>query len=430
MLSGYFLIILPIECNRISETQKALFLGMFIALAGVTQLVCPVIGMASDGSTSGWGRRRPYMLLGGVGGVVFLGLQLLASAREMWELYAVSFTCAMLALNTIFSAMVGLIPDLVHDSQVGAANGLQAVLSVTGALSGFAYFIFFLKGDPEDIDPTGESGELTVDELAAPVEKNDAAAVQGMYVLYMLLVASTICLTAATTKETPAALPSGETRRRLLPALTREELKAGYWLSPVEHHDFFYVTLSRTFFYMGISAQTFFLYFLKDVVRMDDPETGVTLLSSIAQLAAAMSAYPTGMLSDSMGKGRKKFIYASCFVLAAGNFGFIFSRSLLAVCVISFLVGIGNGGYLAMDSALAIDTLPDHSQAARFLGIWGVASFLGTALGPLVGGPILYFIGSTDEPGVYSILGYAVLLMMSVAYFTIAAVVLKKVKAR
>ena len=35
-----------------------------------------------------------------------------------------------------------------------------------------------------------------------------------------------------------------------------------------------------------------------------------------------------GMLSDSMGKGRKKFIYASCFVLAAGNFGFIFSSNV------------------------------------------------------------------------------------------------------
>ena len=142
-------------------------------------------------------------------------------------------------------------------------------------------------------------------------------------------------------------------------------------------------SFSRLFFSLFL-LQTFFLYFLKDIVQMADPEAGVTLLSSVAQLSAALSAYPVGLLSDRLGSGRKKFIYLACAILALGNWGFLFARSILSVCVISGIIGIGNGGYLAMDSALAIDTLPDAKEAARFLGIWGVASFIGTALGPLL----------------------------------------------
>lgn len=47
----------------------------------------------------------------------------------------------------------------------------------------------------------------------------------------------------------------------------------------------------------------------------------------------------------------------------------------------------------------------------------------------MIGGPLLYFAGQTDIPGNYSIEGYALLLSMSVVYFIIAALVLKKVKS-
>ena len=59
--------------------------------------------------------------------------------------------------------------------------------------------------------------------------------------------------------------------------------------------------------------------------------------------------------SDKLARGRKVFIYGSCIMLAAGNFGLIFSQSLTVVIIISSIIGIGNGAYLAMDSALAID---------------------------------------------------------------------------
>ena len=94
------------------------------------------------------------------------------------------------------------------------------------------------------------------------------------------------------------------------------------------------------------------------------------------------------------------------------------------------------GAYLTMETSLAIDTLPkgyDHGSSggnAQLLGIWGVAAFLGSAIGPMTGGPLLYLFGSTGttEGQDYTIRGYTILLSLSSAYFILSAISLKWVK--
>ena len=81
-----------------------------------------------------------------------------------------------------------------------------------------------------------------------------------------------------------------------------------------------------------------------------------------------------------------------------------------------------------------------HDGAAQLLGIWGVAGFVGSALGPLVGGPLLFYFGRVqqtfapvteggekdDDDGDegYSWQGYAVVLTLSAAYFACSAATL------
>jgi hypothetical protein len=94
------------------------------------------------------------------------------------------------------------------------------------------------------------------------------------------------------------------------------------------------------------------------------------------------------------------------------------------------------GSYLTMETSLAIDTLPkDYDDGpsggnAQLLGIWGVAAFLGSALGPMIGGPLLYIFGNsgvTDGQD-YTIQGYTVLLSLSTAYFLLSAITLRWIK--
>jgi Na+/melibiose symporter-like transporter len=340
LLSTYFLITLPKEAVRIAEmddangdSTKSIYLCAFIALAGLTQLVCPLVGMLSDKCTLQTGRRKPFMLFGGVIGVSSLYLQRVSAANANWHLYGYSFFTAMIGLNIIYSSMIGLIPDLVPEKQIGAANGIQAVLSVSGALFGFGYFTFVLDGET-----------------------------QGLYDVYLIIVASTILIASLCVTEPIPPLSIGDTRRMFTP-LDWGEVKSSYYLYPTEHGDFFYVTVSRTLYYMGISAQAFFLYFLKDVTKVDDPEAAVSLLAAVGQASAAMFAYPVGVLSDrhfgkeGSGANRKYFIYYACGVLALGNWLFLFCKSLTAIVLVAAFVGAANGAYLTCDTSLAIDTI-------------------------------------------------------------------------
>ena len=96
---------------------------------------------------------------------------------------------------------------------------------------------------------------------------------------------------------------------------------------------------------------------------------------------------------------------------------------------IMLALGGANGVYLTMDTSLAVDTLPkefdNESGSAQLLGIWGVAAFLGSALGPLIGGPVLYFVGSKSDDESddnygsqgYSLEGYAVILSLASVSF-------------
>ncbi|GMI27066.1 hypothetical protein TrRE_jg738 [Triparma retinervis] len=344
------------------------------------------------------------MIAGGLVGALTLCLQYVFALNSMWAPYALAFTFSMLGLNTIYSSMLGWNSDLVPPEQVGASNGVQAVLNVMGAMSGMGVFLW-------------SGGNLL-----------------AVYGYFVSLVTGTIAITAAHVREEPQEPRRGQDRR-MFPRITRSQLKESYTLDPNLHSDFYLVTVSRTFYYMGISSQTFFLYYLRDFVGISNPATGVTALTVFAQVGAALAAFPVGSFSDWTGLGRKPFIYLSCLTLALGNACFAATKTLRAAVLVAGVVGIGNGGYLAMDSALAVDTIPDKDLAARFLGIWGVASFIGTALGPLVGGPVLYLVGEGRERGErgmegFGDNGYRALLAMSVCYFGIAARVLRNVKAR
>lgn len=400
ILSTYFLITLPIESMRIAERDEALksiYLGSLIALAGVSQLICPFVGLVSDASTLSLGKRRPFMLLGGLGCVLGVGLQQHASKNEMWGLYFASFVGSMLALNVVFSTMIALVPDRVPERQLGIANGLQSLMCVSGGLSGFGMW------------------ELVEHQLPL------------MYGQYIVLLTTTILITVLFAKEDEPPLSLRFPRRAMFNLPDLQTLRESYYMSPSTHGDFFYVTLSRTLYYMGISSQAFFLYYLKDVVRSPDPSGDAALMSAVAQFTAALTALPIGFAADSLETPPRQYIYASCFLLAAGNAVLVLCRTTRDLVMLSALLGAANGSYLTMDTSLAIETIPDKRQSAKFLGLWGVASFIGTALGPMVGGPMLYFVGRTNVAGEYDIKGYEVLMGASVLYFTAAAYVLRGV---
>jgi len=93
--------------------------------------------------------------------------------------------------------------------------------------------------------------------------------------------------------------------------------------------------------------------------------------------------------------------------------------------------GVGNGAYLAVDLALALDCLPDPSLSAQSLGIWGVSAFVGLAIGPLLWGSALELSGGktiADNVRVYPYTGYVYILLGGCVFCFMAGAVVRLIK--
>lgn len=163
-------------------------------------------------------------------------------------------------------------------------------------------------------------------------------------------------------------------------------------------------------------------YYLRDIIKVSDPEGSMAILAVVGQAFGAIATVPIGMISDYCGKQRKPYVFASCAILSITNFSLLYTRSFRSVMIIASIAGIANGAYLTMDTTLAMDTLPNSDESARMLGVWGVAMFIGSALGPMIGGPLLFLTSSGD--GSYSLFGYGLLFFLSALYYSISAVIL------
>jgi len=196
----------------------------------------------------------------------------------------------------------------------------------------------------------------------------------------------------------------------------------------------------------------------QDIIGVkNNPESAVATLAILGQCSGALTCYPVGVISDYVLGGRRTpFVYAACFVLGTATLALIMATTMEQMRLFCLILGAANGVYLTMETSMAVDTLPidlvddDDVGNAQLLGVWGVAAFLGSALGPMIGGPLLYIFGSSsssssassdelstipddenNENGVteeYTLRGYAVVLSLSALYFYASAFTLQFLK--
>ena len=292
----------------------------------------------------------------------------------------------MIGLNITYGMMIALIPDQVPNTQTGVANGILAFLLVTGSLFGFGLFHVFFGSH-----------------------------IQDMYGLYTCIVIVTTILTGTYAHDRDAQLTAervslsqrgAAARRRhiiitpwiLIKTLLYDPFRrvdgrtilGSYTINTVKHHDFFVVTVSRLCYYCGISVQTFFLYFIHDIIKVSDAEGAVAYLAIIGQISGSFTCYPVGVISDKFCGGRRKpFVYAACGILGVLTFSMIFTTTMGQMIVLYLILGVANGIYLTMETSLAVDTLPkEYEEGAS----GGNAQLLGSTYHPILTIPWIVFV--------------------------------------
>lgn len=121
------------DTSRIFQTLGADVASLPILwIAGpITGLLQPIIGHLSDLTWTPIGRRRPYILAGGVAGAV--ALIAMSQAHDVWQA-AVALWCLTAALNLASEPFRALIADNVRDDERTFAFAIQGAVIGAGAI--------------------------------------------------------------------------------------------------------------------------------------------------------------------------------------------------------------------------------------------------------------------------------------------------------
>jgi MFS family permease len=95
------------------------------------------------------------------------------------------------------------------------------------------------------------------------------------------------------------------------------------------------------------------------------------------------------------------------------------------VLAIGALYGIGYGLYLAVDWALACDTIPDRAKAAKDMGLFHVAQTLPNSLIPAIEGGLIDHFNKNVAPNS----GYRVAFGSVILFFLLGTIFVSRIRS-
>jgi MFS family permease len=348
---GVLSLLLPLQISLLAPEDKVGVFSLFTGVSVVIAIVAnPLAGALSDRTTSRFGRRRPWILAGGV--------LMAASLFVMWQATAlpmlfVGWCGIQLFSNFALAAITATIPDRVPVTQRGRISGIYGLALPIGAIVGAT-----VVGQLFTAQPTNAYLVMI-------------AAVLLTHVPLGLFLRDEV-------------LPKG-----YCPAFRIGAFVKSFWIDPRQHPDFAWAWLTRFIPFIGyFMATNYILFFLQDAVRYPEAVQGASTFTIISTLVIIISTLLGGFLADRLGR-YKIFVIVSVSILAAAMLVLAFFQTWEFVLVAAALFGFGFGAYSAVDVAIITLTLPSAENRAKDMGIANIASTLPQALAPVIAGAIL-----------------------------------------
>ena len=339
-------------------------------VAGVGSLLAifanPLFGRMSDRTSSRLGMRRPWMVIGLVGGS--LGVLVVALAPSI-PVVLVGWCIAQLFFNALLAALVAVLPDQVPIAQRGQVSGVLGVcLPVASVSATFVVNLF-----------TGN--QLTM--FMVP------CAIGGFFIL----------LFAATLDDRRLAQEDK-------PAWSLREFASTFYVNPRKSPDFAWAFASRFMFLLAYAfLVTYQAYYLLDKIGSAEADVPHQIfLGTLTQSAVLVAASLIGgRLSDRTGR-RKVFVLIASTVYGLAMFAVAIASDFNGFLVGMAISGLGFGMYMAVDLALVADVLPDKDNAAKDLGVFNMAGALPFSIAPAIA-PAILAVGSGSYGVLYAVAG-------------------------
>ena len=361
----------------------------YTAAAGAvfSVVVPPLVGAFSDRITTRWGRRRPLMVAGVL--LSLVGILLMWSAHSYPQFLA-GHLITQICLNGAAAAYYGIIPDVVPASEFGKASGFLSVMTAAGALLGFATTLLF---------------------------STLHAVVNSYLVMGVVLALSVVPVLWAGSQEGKRPIAAS-------PRRSAQQVVAAFF-QPLWGGDFAWVIFTRMMVTGGVAAVAYFLSpFFENVVKVSNPDQFTSIWLGIAFAAMILPGLFGGAASDR--HGRKPFVYAAgaLQIAVAAYFIIFYPTQIWVVLVLAVVYGLGYGLYVAVDWALACDTVPDRAKSAKDMGLFHVGQTLPNSIVPAIEGVLIAYFNSHAANS-----GYRVAFASVVVFFLLGTVFVTRIRS-
>jgi MFS family permease len=340
-------------------------IGSLLAMVGN-----PFFGKMSDRTSSPLGMRRPWLVIGLVGGTV--GILIVALATSI-PVVLLGWCIAQVSFNAQQAAMVAVLPDQVPSGQRGLVSGILGICLPIASVGG-TFLVQLFTGN-----------ELAM--FLIP------CAIGGFFIL----------LFAVTLKDRRLAKADK-------PAWSMREFASTFYVSPRQNPDFAWAFASRFLFVLAYAfLTTYQAYFLLDRIGTTEAEVPRQIfLGTLVQAAVlVVASLVGGRLSDRFGR-RKVFVFTASVVYGLALFAVAVASDFDGFLVGMAISGLGFGVYMAVDLALVADVLPGGDNA-RDLGVLNIAGALPFTVAPALA-PTILAAGGGSYGVLYAVAGMCAVL--------------------
>ncbi len=394
-------LLLFVPSKQVGSAAQATVLSWLVVAASIISLLMPpLIGALSDRTRGKLGRRRPYLLIGGV--LVIMSTPLLVNASTIVYFLA-GLALLHIGINIISPAYQSLVPDLVPEEQRGITSGYVGGLTILGSMVSLGLAAYLLGG-------------VNQHTFHASMVRQNAGI---YYMVTATLLTIGILITVLGTHEIPYRhAPSSVERKQTFTGWIWRLVH--HWVEPWRAYNFTLVFLTRMAIMLGITMfMTYIEYYFARVQQATDFVATTALIAVLALGGGVISGIMSGVLSDRM-KRRAPIVCVATLFMGTTSFVFVVAPGHLGFWLwpLGILFGLGYGAFSSVDWALTIDALPSLKELGKHLGLWNASTTLPAIIAPLLGSFIIALTGGQ----VHIDTGYRLIFACATVFLFLAAI--------
>lgn len=374
---GVLQLLLPHQLSLIDPSNKVSLFGVVTGIGAFAATAAnPIAGALSDRTHTRFGRRTPWIV-----GVAVIAAPVLAllGAMETVAGVIIGWCLVQIVMNCFQASFAAVMPERVQAAQRGTASAALGLGVPLGIILGTLIGKRFLESLPLAYGALG------------------------------VVFAVVAILFVALNPEGPLA-----------PRMPAPKTSLAEFFSALADPDFRWTFISRFLINLNYCATTtFHLYLLQDYVKLDPAQTAEQALVAVntaGMTSMIVSTLVSGWASDLAGR-RKIFVSGSALALTCSALIPIFWPTFEGLLTFAICNGLAMGCYLAVDTAVATQVLPDAKSQARDLGVFNIASAGPQIVGPFAASMIVAHLG-----------GYPSMLIYGAAMAVISALTILRVR--